>query len=173
MKTVTYPLKNAVIGILSDTHIPARARVLPPQIFSVFEGVSLILHAGDIEHENVLMELETIAPVEAVAGNMDPPELKIRLGMAKIVSFSGASLGLFHGYGAPGASVQRALEQFRSHDVNAVVFGHTHEPRVEKRDGLLMINPGSVSDPRRGSKPSCALLHLDNAKMEGEIIVLA
>ena len=64
------------IGVLSDTHIPTRARCLPPEIFTVFKNVELILHAGDLVDPLVLSELETLAPVQAVAGNMDPPGLQ-------------------------------------------------------------------------------------------------
>ena len=61
------------IGVLSDTHVPHAFPVLPPKVFEVFAGADLILHAGDIVSLDVLTELEAIAPVEAVAGNMDGP----------------------------------------------------------------------------------------------------
>jgi hypothetical protein len=61
------------VGVLSDTHVPTIVRALPPAIFDIFKGVDLIMHAGDIVELSVLDELRTIAPVEAVAGNMDDP----------------------------------------------------------------------------------------------------
>ncbi len=172
MLVVEYPLESALIGILADSHIPARASRLLPRLFSVFEGVSLILHAGDIEDDLVLEELKTIAPVEAVAGNMDPPGLRRRLGTTKIITFKRVSIGLMHGFGAPGIPGKKALEEFRKRGVSCLVFGHTHEPLVEEREGLLYINPGSVSDPRRGSRPSCALLRLQDGKLQGQIVTL-
>ena len=77
MREVKYTLKNGLIGVVSDTHIPARAPFLPSSLFGLLDGVDLILHAGDIEEESVLDELRALAPVEAVAGNMDPLYVKM------------------------------------------------------------------------------------------------
>ncbi|MGI6097446.1 MAG: metallophosphoesterase family protein [Dethiobacteria bacterium] len=64
------------VGVLSDTHIPTRARALPSRIYEIFADVDMILHAGDIADESVLEELKTLAPIEAVAGNTDSYQLK-------------------------------------------------------------------------------------------------
>ncbi len=172
LRVVNFPLESATIGVLSDTHIPARAYSLPPSIFSIFENVALILHAGDIVEEQVLLELEALAPVEAVAGNMDPLELRHKLGTAKVINLGSVSVGLFHGFGARGTAKKKAIEEFHYQRVGGVIFGHTHEPLIEKRNGLLLVNPGSVTDPRRGSKPACAVLRLEKGTLEGEIMPL-
>jgi putative phosphoesterase len=67
------------VGLISDTHIPARAKNLPKEVFRVFEDVELIVHAGDLVDLSVIVELEQIAPVLAVHGNMDTPEIRVRL----------------------------------------------------------------------------------------------
>ncbi len=172
LRTVDFPLESATIGVLSDTHIPSRAYYLPSSLFSIFANAALILHAGDIVEENVLLELSALAPVEAVAGNMDSLELRHKLGTAKIINFGRVSVGLFHGFGSRGATIKKAVDAFRDQQVDGVIFGHVHEPFIEKKDGLLLVNPGSVTDPRRGSKPSCALLHLEKGTLEGEIVEL-
>ncbi|MDW7650679.1 MAG: metallophosphoesterase family protein [Bacillota bacterium] len=161
------------IGVVSDTHIPARARQLPPALFTLFDGVDLILHAGDLVDENVLTELAAIAPVEAVAGNMDSLAMHTRLGRKKILSPGGFRIGLIHGdIGSNrNKTPQRALEAFIADDVDCVVFGHSHQPYLEKVGGILLFNPGSPTDRRREPRHSCGLLTLGES-IEAEIILL-
>jgi putative phosphoesterase len=100
------------IGVVSDTHIPRRARCLPPELLRRLEGVDLILHAGDLVDESVIFELQALAPVEAVAGNMDPPHLHEQLKRIKLLQTGGLTIGLIHGDGMRGSTQQRAEEAF-------------------------------------------------------------
>jgi len=160
------------IGILSDTHIPQRAGRLPPSLFEAFAGVDLILHAGDLVEERVLDELSAIAPVEAVAGNMDPYLLVTRLGRHKLLQLPGGKLGLTHGDGASHSSTHRfALSTFAGQEVNCVIFGHTHQPFLLEEDGVLLFNPGSATNPRGESQPSCGIITLEDGP-KAEIIFL-
>ncbi|NLZ93913.1 MAG: metallophosphoesterase family protein [Firmicutes bacterium] len=161
------------IGVLSDTHIPTRARHLPPALFTIFAGVDLLLHAGDLVEEHVLTELSTIAPVEAVAGNMDPPLLKQKLGRKKVLELAGFKIGLVHGdYGNERSKTpQRALEAFDKEQVDCVVFGHSHQPYLQTHNNVLLFNPGSPTDRRREPRHSCGLLTLDKT-ITAEIIYL-
>ena len=161
------------IGVLSDTHIPTRARQLPPVLFEIFSDVDLLLHAGDLVTENVLLDLQTLAPLEAVAGNMDPPHLKQRLGSKKILEVAGFRLGLTHGHQGEDRSKtpQQALAEFAADQVDCVIFGHSHQPYLETINGVLLFNPGSPTDHRREPRPSCGLLTLDD-RVTVEIIYL-
>lgn len=152
------------IGVVSDTHIPMRAKQLPARLFELLNGVEMILHAGDIVDDWVLHELAALAPVEAVAGNMDPPELANRLGRKKILNIAGFKLGLIHGdHGSIRSKTpQRALAAFSKDDVNCVVFGHSHQPYCQKKNGILLFNPGSPTDRRREPHFSCGILTLGN-----------
>lgn len=161
------------IGIISDTHIPTRGRSLPRRLFTALAGAELILHAGDLVERSVLEALCTLAPVEAVAGNMDPPALQRELGRAKLIRAGTAVLGLVHGDGAGHSSTpQRALETFRLARPQAIVFGHSHRPYCECHEGILLFNPGSAVDPRWGRHPSCGLFYVETAGLRGEIIYL-
>lgn len=172
MRRVNHSLDPCLVGLVSDTHIPTRKSSLPAELFDALDGVDLILHAGDLVEERVLLELEALAPVEAVAGNMDHPGLREKLGLEKIITIGEVALALTHGTGPHSTAAERVFLRFAGLGVQGIVFGHSHEPFLERRDGILLINPGSVSDPRRGSSASCARLHLEGKRIEVEIITL-
>ncbi len=85
------------VGVLSDTHVPTIMKALPPIIFDIFRDVDLILHAGDIVEMSVLEELGAIAPVEAVAGNMDDSEAQGKLPYKKVITLGRYKAGIIHG----------------------------------------------------------------------------
>jgi len=156
------------IGVLSDTHVPIRAKTLPHQVMKGLEGVDLILHAGDLVDEEVIWLLEEIAPVEAVAGNVDSWELQKKLGEKKILTLNGFKIGLIHGHeGGRGTTVQRAAMAFTN--VDCIVFGHSHQPYNQLHGSVLLFNPGSSTDRRRSPQHSYGLLHLED-EIKGEII---
>ena len=156
-----------LLGVISDTHIPARASFLPEVLRENFSDVDLILHAGDLVEEQVLSSLEKLAPVEAVAGNMDPACLQERLGNSKVLEYQGFRIGLIHGRGGPERTINYALNFFSS--VDCVVFGHTHQPYCRRHGELLLFNPGSPTDKRHQARYSLGLLRLEE-EIEGEII---
>ncbi|HED23881.1 MAG TPA: metallophosphoesterase [Firmicutes bacterium] len=162
-----------MIGVVSDTHIPSRARFLPPVLFKALDGVDLILHCGDLVKEKIIDELAAIAPVEAVSGNMDPPELKKRLGRLKLIQIGRTAIGMLHG-DITGRRVpfRHVASLFAPNKLQAVVFGHLHEPVNEEYKRMLFFNPGSAVDPRHGFSPTCGVLHVDEQKISGEIISL-
>lgn len=138
------------IGLISDTHIPARARHIPAAVLAAFQGVDLILHAGDLVSLAALDELTAIAPVAAVAGNNDRPEVAERFGWRRELLLEGHRIGLVHGHEGKGRhTIDRALSHFP--DFDCVVFGHSHSAVVEQRGKTLAVNPGSPTDLRRWS----------------------
>ncbi len=169
--------EGGFIGVLSDTHIPTRAGYIPPRLFKLFEGASLIIHAGDLVDERVFDELRAIAPVEAVAGNMDPLVFHKKTGTKKIITVGELKIGLMHGRGRVDDAPMRAYADFfrdnaGSISVDAIVFGHTHFAVLEYFRDVLMFNPGSPVEPRGGSYPSCGLIKVEDNKLIGEIIEL-
>ena len=155
------------IGVLSDTHVPAIMPSLPPAVFEIFSGVDLILHAGDIVELAVLDELRTIAPVEAVAGNMDSSEVHLRLPMKKIVSIGRYSVGLIHGKYR--IDIQKEMIRKEFETVDLIVFGHSHTPFWGKIDGVYFLNPGSPTDKRFAPYNSVALLDIGD-ELKAEIV---
>ena len=155
------------IGVISDTHISTKAKFIPPEVLEGLKGVDLILHAGDILQAEILEQLALIAPVEAVAGNNDSAELTAKLGLTKIIQAGHKRIGLIHGHGSRGTTLERAIKAFQ--DVDCIVFGHNHFPYNVVHDGVLIFNPGSPTDKRRLPQASFGFLICDD-EIRGEIV---
>jgi putative phosphoesterase len=146
------------VGVIADTHVPGSLHRLPGEITRLFQGVDLILHAGDITGEEVLDELRLVAPVVAVRGNHD----RLDLPTSTVVEVGGKRIGLIHGNrpswkelpsivsnemfdGRPfwwGGFQSQVLRAFQ--DVDAIIFGHFHRPYVAWQQNVLLFNPGAV-----------------------------
>ena len=128
------------IGLISDTH-----GLLRPAAVSALAGVERIIHAGDVGRPEILESLASIAPVLAVRGNVDRGAWAERLPASAHLEVGGASIHVLH-----------VLEDLdfdpATADYDVVIFGHTHEPKIERRAGVLYVNPGSAG-PRRFRLP--------------------
>lgn len=148
------------IGVIADTHCPEFVAQLPRRVFEAFEGVDLILHAGDITQEETIGALRRLAPVEVVRGDHDgalaslPRIRQIEVEGRRIVIVHGDrshwleepltflwTLSL--GYFTPHRGLPRALRR-RFPDADVIIYGHTHRAHVETIDGVLLFNPGAV-----------------------------
>lgn len=158
------------IGVISDTHIPNAAQRLPGEIYKAFKDVDLILHAGDLVEISVLDELKKLADVEAVHGNMDTAEVLKLLPLKKVIKAGEFTIGLTHGYGPPFNLINKVKKEF-SRNIDAIVYGHSHSPVNEVRDGVLFFNPGSPTDKIFARYNSYGMLTIDN-EIKGEIIRL-
>jgi len=157
------------VGVVADTHIPHRARVVPGVIFHALRDVELILHAGDILVPEVLDELSSLAPVRAVYGNADPPELQAQLTSSLLLELGGFTIGLTHGDRGEGdRTSERALAVFEAEDCDCIVFGHSHQPCCGYREEKLLFNPGSPTDPRQELYPTFGVLNL-GSRLTGRI----
>jgi putative phosphoesterase len=147
------------VGVISDTH-----GWLAGSVADVFAGVDHIVHAGDVGSYDVLAELEAIAPVTAVRGNMDVDDLGGVLVPMANVRLGGARVLVVH---RP-QDVPRPLPA----GIRVVVNGHTHAPRIETEDGVLHVDPGSASRPDSGKARSAAILSIAGGTVDGRIVVL-
>lgn len=162
---------KSLIGVISDTHIPKRAKGLPPEVIVGLKGVELILHAGDILVQSVLEDLAQIAPVYAVHGNCDFPEVKDELPAKRMIKYAGFKIGLTHGHNycqSSGLSLGRVVEAF-DEDVDAIVFGHSHRPYNERINGILVFNPGSPTDKRFEAYYSYGLIVPQKKRLIGQV----
>jgi uncharacterized protein len=159
------------VGVISDTHIP-HFPALPQAIWQHFAGVELIIHAGDLSVLSVISELETIAPVVAVQGNIEHEEVTHKLPFKREILVGHCSIGIVHILGVPKTHARMARFEFPH--ARCVVFGHSHIPYNQEHNGQLLFNPGSATDRRRQPTCSIGMLHIDDAAqtVRGEIIRL-
>lgn len=160
------------IGVLSDTHIFAiddEAEVLLKFLENVFAGCDLILHAGDIVSSEFIEELQKIAPVEAVSGNMDLERTRATFPPKKIIEVENKLIGLIHGSGPPQGIHSRIYVAFTIKP-DIIVYGHTHEPFQGYENGVFFLNPGSPNDTRFAFVNSVAVLEIDKRKFSADII---
>lgn len=153
---------GVTVGVIADTHVGEFLDSVPRWALDALDGSDLILHAGDLSDGSVIPVLEEIAPVVAVRGDHDLPSAPHLPGRA-IVRIGDARIGLIHGkrrssdslvvmahvaarrrIGFDAGRARAMARAFRAHDVDAVVFGHWHEPVVDHVDGVLVFSPGAV-----------------------------
>lgn len=151
------------LGLISDTHGLVR-----PDVAAAFKGVELILHAGDVGSRDVLAELETIAPVEAVTGNIDPVELMLPATIVR--DFEHVSVRVTHGNELGSPTPEKLAARYRA---DVIVFGHTHRPIVRRVGGTLVVNPGAAGPRRFNVMPSVGLLTVDSGSVRVEIVNLS
>lgn len=158
------------IGVISDTHIPDRAKEIPREVMDGLKDVDMIIHAGDLVDISVLDKLKSISKnVVAVRGNMDPDEIKKQLPEKEILKVGNHRIGVMHGNGAPNKLIELMSSVFKDDNVDVIIFGHSHYPINEKRDGVLFFNPGSVTDKVFSPYNSYGIIEV-NDKIEGKII---
>ena len=180
------------IGLISDTHIPSMGKEPPPQVVRAFEGVDLILHAGDIYTDDCIRWLERIAPVHATTSfRASGGEGAPRVSNPIVVDADGHSIGLVHQLimypladdvrpGAiakrypAGESIPKELSEIFGKPIDIVVFGYTHKAMIESHQGVLFVNPGSptmVGDVMKIG--TVAILELTPQGPDARIIELA
>lgn len=187
---------SLTVGVLADTHLPFRLKQLPPTVARLFQGVDLILHAGDVDRLEYLAPLADLAPLYAVRGNLHfkPTELShggIDLPIAVHLSLLGHSIVVDHG-GWPdfwalasdwfwekllepsrkssNARIARRLLRLYP-DADAIIFGHSHRVYQERCGRTLLFNPGGVA-PLDDWTPTVGLLHVTRGQIVAEVLPL-
>jgi putative phosphoesterase len=134
------------ITVLSDTHIPQRAKDIPQRLWEEIKQADLVLHAGDVVTPLVLENIAQYTPIRAVRGNMDSVELQTVLPDQDLVEIEGVKIGLAHGRGVPNQVKFYVQSLFEGQDLQVLVFGHSHRPELTKENGVWYLNPGSPTD---------------------------
>ena len=153
-----------LIGLVSDTHGQFREDVR-----TALAGVSLILHGGDVGHNRILRQLQEIAPVHAVFGNVDDPanpslQQRVELTVCQL------TIHVSHGHelGSP-----TAASMLRAYPADIVVFGHTHRAVIERAGNRIAVNPGAAGPRRFNLRPSVARLSIEAGVATAEIVWLS
>jgi hypothetical protein len=185
---------SALIGVLADTHLPYRMDRLPDAIRDVFQGVDVILHAGDVDRIRYLQELAALAPLYAVRGNVHltdwsdggrdlPSELQLVIARRRVIVTHG---GWPHIGSQAGDWLVENLSRPSKHQLNrriarrlvrgyphadAILFGHSHAPYRAWHNAALIFNPGAVC-PTFGQVPSVGRLYLGPEGITAEVVPL-
>ena len=183
-----------IVGVISDTHNPSVGMLPPPEVAIAFQGVDVILHAGDIYVPSCLDWLEAIAPVYAVEMESDAhfKEDPRVVNKTRVLHLEGHTIGLTHDLLVPGmaqeiteysplskhfppdADLSTALETVFDAVVDVVIFGHTHYALVEEYQGILMVNPGSPGLPKQLRRlGQVAIMELESDRRSAEILELS
>ncbi len=187
--------ETVVVGVLADTHLPRRMSRLPEAVLRIFEGVDLILHAGDVDRIELLHELAALAPLHAVRGNLHfgdlsdggldlPVELQLTIaGRRVVVSHGGwphliSQAGDYIAERFLGLNADRLNRHIaarlapRYPQADVIIFGHSHQAYQAWHGATFIFNPGGVC-PTRHRVPSVGKLYLGPDTVKAEVIVLS
>ena len=152
-----------VIGLISDTH-----GLLRPEVHTALAGVELILHAGDVGGDEILVELEQIAPTRAVFGNTDPPG-DPQLVAAIEETIGGVRIHVSHGHEVGAPTPDKLLARY---EADVLVYGHTHKALIVHAGDRWVVNPGAAGPRRFDLLPSVARMAIRNGEVAIEIVRL-
>jgi uncharacterized protein len=151
--------------------MPRGTRQLPKECVRRLGEAELILHGGDVVGPPVLEGLRSLAPVEAVAGNMDHAELLEILPKRRVVEVGGARIGMVHIGGPASGRPERLAGSFAG--CEAVVYGHTHVPEVTRVGEVWVLNPGSPTERRSAPVHSMLMLEIEAGEIRPEFVPLS
>jgi putative phosphoesterase len=160
-----------VLAVISDTHLPRGTRRIPDACVASMRASDLILHAGDFTSEHVLNALQALGPpVAAVHGNVDEAALQRALPEVREVDAGGARIAIVHDAGPAAGRFERMRARFPNAD--AVVFGHSHIPLQEGREGFQIFNPGSPTDKRRQPHFTMGMGEVEGGRIRFRVVPL-
>jgi len=166
-----------LVALISDTHMAYAAgrpgkRRLPERCSELIARSDLLIHAGDFVTEEVLDELAALGPpVEAVYGNQDSAALRQQLPRERLIELPGVTVGVIHDAGPSRGRLERLRARFP--EAGAVVFGHSHLPLHESRDGFQIFNPGSPTERRRAPRHSMGMARVERGTIAFEHVWLS
>jgi putative phosphoesterase len=151
---------TTTVGVISDTH-----GLLRPEALAVLQGSDYIIHAGDIDDPRILETLVAIAPLTAVRGNVDHGDWAQKIPATNVLQIDAVSIYVLH-------NLQELDLKPEAAKFAAVIYGHSHVPKQELKNGVLYFNPGSAG-PRRFKLPvSVGRLTIEDRKIDAKILFL-
>jgi uncharacterized protein len=160
------------IGVISDTHIYLGGRrSVPDGVVRLFRRarIDVLVHLGDVNSRHVLEELSELAPLIAVPGNNDDPELHVMLTETTRFSVGDRTFGVLHGHTGRTAR-DEAVRRFVG-KVDCVLFGHSHKPLIDRVGGTIMFNPGSPTDRRWNEHFGVGIVRVEKGEIRPELML--
>lgn len=159
------------IVVIADTHVPDFAKELPAALLRAVRRADVVLHAGDVTRADVLERLEAHAPVRAVRGNNDGPDVAAWGAPDELIEdLDGVRVAMVHDSGPRAGRESRMRRRFP--DAHLVVFGHSHIPIDADVDGQRLFNPGSPTWKRRQPRATYGTLAISNGRLRTRIVEL-
>jgi hypothetical protein len=160
------------ILVLSDTHIPVAAEVLPSALLEEAKKSDCCLHAGDFIDYEVFKKLASVTKTYGVAGNIDGRDVSDKLPLKQILLFEGVRLGLIHGRGSPTNLINYIRGEFSSElsSLAMVVYGHSHFAADQEIDGTVFFNPGSPTDRIFSPFRSYGILEISGTHISRKVV---
>ena len=160
-----------MIAVIGDTHLPRGSRSLPEECIRRLRGAELILHTGDHCSLESLAELRGLGPpVQAVSGNADEPAVRESLPVELVVDWSGKRIGMIHVPGPRSGREERLRARFPGCD--AILYGHTHVPQIERVANVWILNPGSPTERRMSPNRTMLELTVEDGEIQPALIEL-
>lgn len=156
------------LAIISDTH-KGTFEELPASLIERLKGADAIVHLGDYTGKAVVDGLRELGTFYGVAGNMDSAAVKAELPERLVVELGGRRIGLIHGFGTPVKLGGRVKAYFK--DVDAILYGHSHMPRIDIVEGVFCLNPGSAGGRFPAEHKTMASVAIGKT-IKGEIVEL-
>ncbi len=153
-------ISQTLIGVISDTH-----GLLRPEALRALRGSDHIIHAGDIGDPAILHELAAIAPVTAIRGNVDRDAWAKKIPTTEVLEIGSVAIYVIH-------NLQEFDMKPEAAGFAAVVYGHSHVPKQETKNGVLYFNPGSAGPKRFRLPVTLGRLRLHGRQLESEILEL-
>lgn len=148
------------IVAVSDTHASSMEE-FPTVLLDTLKNADIIIHTGDYASKNIFNQLKAFRSFRGVYGNMDPPEIRLQLPEKTILELAGYSIGLTHpADGGPSSGIEDRIRK-RFERVDLILYGHTHTPKSELRDGVLFVNPGSLTGVWPARSKTYAIIEID------------
>ena len=159
------------VAVISDTHLPRGARVLPERCTELCRGADLLLHCGDVMTLAAWQDFGRLGPpVEGVYGNMDDAALRELLPHDRVVEVGGARIGMVHVPGPAVGRESRLAAKFPR--CGAVIYGHTHIPQVDREGDVWILNPGSPTERRKAPTHAMLVLEIEAGEIRPELVPL-
>jgi uncharacterized protein len=161
-----------IVAVLGDTHLPRGSRALPEDCVRRVRAADLVLHTGDHSSVASLEALRALGPpVQAVHGNADEPALRELLPAEIVLEAGGVRIGMTHVPGPRAGREERLRARFPGCD--AIVYGHTHLPQLERHGGVWILNPGSPTERRRAPARTMLELRIAGGSLEPVLVTVA
>lgn len=156
------------IGVIADTHLKNPLE-LSSLIELLLKEADVVIHAGDLITETALEPFIQAGKLIGVAGNGDLPSVMESFPEKRLITLENYRIGICHGHGKVGKTLERAYAAFQDEMVDIIIFGHSHQPLIQTKNRILMINPGSICSKRKERWYTYVLLKLDPQQITVEI----